>query len=753
MEQTTFKKGKKLITEGQSVDRMYVVLAGTIDQYWKGQHLTLGPGTVAGLADALNTHYDSDYTALEEIKVIPCFYQSFGDLDRVFDQMPVYIFGFSKGAFRQCRDVFRIYEKRLQKVEDFYDFCTNLYGEYSKLCQESGCDAYSLPLMSELEPIILENRLKSWEIDYINSLNTVDNKDIEAIYGKRVDIVKGVIGISCSYMQRAMDCVEIMGYYLEEFAPILLSLDGMDMFRHLYELRKYQAQRRINPDQVTSLIEILYNFVSESGLYDAALIKSRYGAYKNHNFHEDTQAYEQAIEEQEACFQDAFGHICQFAGFTAPETDKMRSSLTAYLNLADREGREDKDRRIRKKAVEMFYKVYEAAFFRSLKIRKLDPTVEMFLHFGFMDVDAVGPKIAEQLMELTKLLFLCQGDHVFTIYTWLRAIYFGQREPSKNELDLDYRAWVLEERKSGNITEDQVPQWMTDQTKKVQFEINNFFKSANRSTSGKMSSFCPILTDEGFANEPDRMMVTEQKLKDSMKRIEDVDFSIFLREAYFTDMEAGVKNEPYPYRVEPDIILLPNCGLRAMMWQECGGIKADTPGRFVFPLFTLDDIDKLMTYCCGAFRWDICRKEQGARWNDIASQCLTSDFYDYFTFYRKNKDLSADQKDKVKNLLKSSRNNMREAFAKQYATWINFEAQGSVRLNKVERGIFAIYCPFAKAYRDAVASHPMYEHAITRYETKTGQILHHLKMICDKYEKNGGKIPEDVIQGLKYLQM
>ncbi len=753
MEQTTYKKGKKLISAGQTVDRLYVVLSGTIDQCWRGQHITLGPGSVVGISDALNSQYDSDYTALEEIRVIPCFYQSFDDLDLVFEKMPVYIFGFSKGSFRQCRDVIRIYEKQLKRVEEFYEFCTNLFDEYSALCQQSGCDVRQLPLMNELEPIILEGHLAQWEIDYINSLNAVDNKDIEAIYGKEVDIVKGVIGISCSFMQRAMDCVEIVGFYLEEFAPILLSRDGMDMFRHLYELRKYQAERRLNPDAVTELVELLYSFVSESGLYDATLIKSRYGEFKNHNFHEDTQAFEQAIEEQEARYEDTFGHICQFAGFSAAETDKLRGCLTAYLELSDREGKEDKERRIRKKATEMFYQIYEAAFFRSLKIRQLDPIVEMFLHFGFMDVEAVGPEIADQLMELTERLFLCQSDHVFTIYTWLRAIYFGEREPSKNELDLDYRGYVLEERKAGNIAEDKVSAWMNDQTQKVKFEINNFFKSANRTSSGRMSSFCPILTDEGFGSEPARMMLTEQKLMEAMERIEKVDFSIFLREAYFTDMDAGVKSEPYPVRIQPDIILLPNCGSRAMMWQECGGIRVDMPGRFVFPLFTLDDIDRLMTYCCGAFHWEICRKEQGARWNDIASQCLTSDFYDYFTFYRKNKDLSADQKDKVKNLLKSSRNNMREAFAKQYAIWINFEAQGSVRLNKVERGIFAMYCPFAKSYRDTVATHPMYEQAITRYETKTGQTLHHLKMVCDKYEKNGGLLPDDVVQGMRYLQM
>jgi hypothetical protein len=318
---------------------------------------------------------------------------------------------------------------------------------------------------------------------------------------------------------------------------------------------------------------------------------------------------------------------------------------------------------------------------------------------------------------------------------------------------LDYRGFVLEERKSGNIPESEMQNWMNDQEQKVIFEINNFFKSANRTTSGKMTSFCPVLTKEDFVAEPMRLMITQTKLMEAMAKIEEVDFGIFLREGYFTDMEAGVKSEAYLKRVEPDIILLPNVGMRAMMWQECGGIKVDSPGRFVFPMFTIDDIDKMMVYCCGAFRWEICRKEQGARWNDISSECLTSDFYDYFTFYRKNKDLTTENKEKVKTLLKSSRNNMREAFTKQYNIWVNFEAQGSIRLNKAERNIFNKYCTFSKPYRAKVSSHPMFEQALSRHEIKQSQALHHLKTIIDKVEKNDGVVPDEVKQGMEYLKM
>ena len=39
------------------------------------------------------------------------------DFDTIFKEQPVYIFGFAKGSFRQCRDVFKIYDDYKKKVE------------------------------------------------------------------------------------------------------------------------------------------------------------------------------------------------------------------------------------------------------------------------------------------------------------------------------------------------------------------------------------------------------------------------------------------------------------------------------------------------------------------------------------------------------------------------------------------------------------------------------------------------------------
>ena len=84
--------------------------------------------------------------------------------------------------------------------------------------------------------------------------------------------------------------------------------------------------------------------------------------------------------------------------------------------------------------------------------------------------------------------------------------------------------------------------------------------------------------------------------------------------------------------VLPDIILMPNAGTKAMMWQETAGVKRDTSARFMFPVFTAVDLEDMMIETMGRYRWEICRKIQGVHWNDIREKSLTAEYCDYMQF-------------------------------------------------------------------------------------------------------------------------
>ena len=190
-----------------------------------------------------------------------------------------------------------------------------------------------------------------------------------------------------------------------------------------------------------------------------------------------------------------------------------------------------------------------------------------------------------------------------------------------------------------------------------------------------------------------------------------------------------------------------------MMWQETAGSRRDTPARFIMPILTVVEPREMMTELCGRYRWEMCRKIQGMRWNDVTERSLTSEYCDYMQFYRKNHDLSAETKEKIKNALVKAKNNYREVFVKDYQCWIKYEAKGSCRLNKVAREIVFTYCPFSKAYRADLKTNPMFADAIGKLETNNARNYKRLQGLYEKYKREGGTITPELRENLNFYQM
>ena len=132
------------------------------------------------------------------------------------------------------------------------------------------------------------------------------------------------------------------------------------------------------------------------------------------------------------------------------------------------------------------------------------------------------------------------------------------------------------------------------------------------------------------------------------------------------------------------------------------------------------------------------------RWSDVTSHCLTGEYYDYAQFYSKNKDLSIDAKDKIRENLKRCRNNYKELFINDYINYMIYEVQGSVRLNKAVREILFRFAPPAKAYREKLATNQLYDEVLQRIRIEQGQALHRLDVIETKYRQAGKDIPREI---------
>ena len=159
-----------------------------------------------------------------------------------------------------------------------------------------------------------------------------------------------------------------------------------------------------------------------------------------------------------------------------------------------------------------------------------------------------------------------------------------------------------------------------------------------------------------------------------------------------------------------------------------------------------------MIRLAGEFRWELCKRIQGSRWNDISELSLTSEYFDYIQFYRKNHDLTNEAKERVRSGLQRAKNSFKEMFVRDYIVWVLFEGNGSPRLNKVARRILFIYCPFPKAIRDGLTQNPLYTEVLTYYETKTAQKLHRLKVLTKKLQNCNQRIPDSLRNEMLYVE-
>ena len=167
-------------------------------------------------------------------------------------------------------------------------------------------------------------------------------------------------------------------------------------------------------------------------------------------------------------------------------------------------------------------------------------------------------------------------------------------------------------------------------------------------------------------------LIKRATIESVIESIKKVDFSAFYREVLYKNSQLNITKELVMKEVLPNIILMPTFGSRAIMWEELSSRQKDSTGRFLFPIFTSEDLESLAIPTIGAFRWELCKTMLGPAWNDITQMSLTSSYSDYIQFYKKNRDLSDDSKEKIKIQIKKCRNNLREVFVSDYFIWIKY---------------------------------------------------------------------------------
>lgn len=743
-------KGTCFVQQGTKMKELYLVVQGKVRQTHRADSYLLETGNLIGIAECQSGIYQNYYTAEEDCALYTFPYENPRDFRTIFESQPKYAVAFLQAALKQTLAILEQYQAQKQKAESYYTFLVQTYRQYCQFCEEYGLPEKMPYRMENLARPQIEGMLEDWDVAFYQELLASLSSGLGQYYSKSHTLVIGEILHTAGALSAALDQMDKMRDYLTDNQEILLRIKKSDMFELYQELAAAAVSNGCSTDGIFAVVGKMKEYIKSSGIYDEKLVDWRFDEFDRCDF--EALAKEQPKEpNRDVKLQGSLDQILAYANCEEAQILRVKELLPAYRRMEKDSSIDDAARRIRRELTAIFFDIYKKVFRRTLSDEEIPPVIQMFLMFGYLDEETAGVENAQRLYSLIEMLDLCRGEHIYTIYDWLHAIYFGLQEPSKNEFDLDYGGYLHEQRRMGHLTEEQVIKLRADNWEKVVFEISNMFASANRATYGKFSTYCPVLSSADMGGAIQNMLVTASKLQKAQNAIRKIDFSLFYHEVIFSDPMHGVNKEMIQKEILPDIILMPNIGTKAMMWQETAGLKRDTSARFVFPIMTTESIEDMMVATCGRYRWEICRKIQGMRWNDITERSLTSEYCDYIQFYKKNQALSPETKEKIKNALVRAKNNYREVFVMDYIAWIRYESNGSFRLNRVARDIMFRYCPFCKNIRQLLEDNPMYQDIFPKYRIQTERQLRRTRGFIDKYLKSGGTMTSDLIEALEFF--
>ena len=167
--------------------------------------------------------------------------------------------------------------------------------------------------------------------------------------------------------------------------------------------------------------------------------------------------------------------------------------------------------------------------------------VKMFLLFGYVDEELAGTADSVFLYQLASGSEALSDDGVYTFYDWLKNIYEGKKQPSRNEFGEDYVDYLHKQKVSGKLSEQELQDLTENPMRKVEFELRNVFPTVNKITYGRVTTFCPVFTSDNVLKELPSCHVTPSAIRTVLDKIRSIDYSAFYRETLNMDSPVAQK--------------------------------------------------------------------------------------------------------------------------------------------------------------------------------------------------------------------
>ena len=755
-----YAKDQTIYRIGERSSIINIIAEGSVRVKTPFITMTLQKNDILGMFDSQSIYYPFEYIAIEDTTIYQYPYTSISDLAALINNNPTAAGILTSHFAEECSTLLDVYSSLYQDCATLYKEANDYYDKYQMFCESYDVETATLPGIKQLGEFTQDTMLEDWLSPYYTDLSAINSANWKTFYSSHPNACAGFIYTASADFMKVLPKCERLYQYINMLCDLYISdfnLDLYSFYLKLYEtLIPNSEWTDLSP--IKSTMDTLVRKISKETYFDKTVVNERLKEYQALSSIDESAAQSDRASTPLALKTDIMAElensmdtIFLYAEFDDTNSNKFRALIKQYRELPDRASTDDTSKTLRKDLSTYFYDLYQKAFYKSLTDDSIPVILKMFFYFGYIDEKLIGLNNAVELFTMTKQIVPDEHRNVFLLYDWLVQIYQGTKEPCINELNVDYTTYIRNLRLNNKITPEQEVSALRNAKMRLQFEFDNMFKVTNKLTQGHISTFCPLLSDHNLYKQIHDAYINAENVHKALDTIRSIDYSAYYRETIYSAPEEGINKEIIQTEILPDIILMPNIGTRSIMWQEITGRKRTSPARMMLSILSLEDLYPSIVRLTGEFRWELCRRIQGVRWNDISERSLTSDYCEYIQTYKKNRDLSPDAKEKLKMSLIKARNHSKELFVRDYVDYIMFEGSGSIRLNKLARTMLFTYCPFTKKIRIELDANPLYHDIIERYNNKNRANIRTYENMLVRLENNKIKIPEEIKLFRNYL--
>lgn len=752
------EKGTKIYHSGQPMTALHLIMEGYVTVSYPGGSYRIGKGDVIGICEICSEIHFLEYTAQTDATILTYAFTGAAVLDDLLKGRHDVARLFLLSAFHQINILLEKSSVSGLSCSGFYQSLQEDFDKYFLLCKRHRITPRTASDREMPGAYLGEEAPDLWLTGYYLGLGHILSGENYKSLVQESALTSGFLRKCSLDFRKAYSSLEEQFRYLEQVAGYYFNASGSDLF-DCYTSLYYKLGAEpdcADADELFADINRMILQLKDHAGIDEKAFSRRVDSFRQRlallnrpessadNTRDDSNALTELAGSLDA--------ILEFAEWEQEFADAFRRHVDSYKLLPDKFSTDEESCRLRAELTKEFYLLYELVFRRTLEVSSLPAPVRMFLYFGYVDEELAGIPNALYLYHLTEDMDGLYREGVYTFYDWLLAIFQGKKEPSRNEFDQDYSDYLHKQKVLGNLTDAELQNLESDTMAKVSYELHNMFPTVNKMTYGRVSVFCPLFTSDNILKNLNDSLITASSMSRALDQIRKVDYTLFYREKMDMDYMDILGKETFHYEYLPDIILMPNVGIRGVMWQEIEGRYRSSSGRMLFSAFHLEDLKVTVTRLAGEFRWELCKRIQGSHWNDVSDRSLTSEYFDYIQFYRKNHELSSEAKEKVRSGLQRAKNSFKEMFIRDYIIWVMFEGNGAPRLNRVARKILFTYCPFPKEICEDLRQNPIYTELLNHYDLQKAQKLHHLDTLVRKLRNGGTPVPDSLEKERLYVQ-